>query len=154
MLILKLNSWKSDIKIRCFYFRWSSLHTIQSYPNHTIHINTHQYSSLLTQNSKHSTCSAIFWVSLVASAALPPVPSRGGQWCSEATTTSSRQPGAAASEPCGTSCGRCPAPWPRRAASAPPRCTGRRTTATWRSAGCCWRRGPRWTPEPTEASRT
>ena len=29
--------------------RMSSLYTIQAYPSHTIHINTHQYTSLLTQ---------------------------------------------------------------------------------------------------------
>ena len=34
-----------------------------------------------------------------------------------------------------------------------PRCTRRRTRATGRSAGCCWRRGPRWTPGTTVASR-
>ena len=65
---------------------------------------------------------------------------------SEATTTSSWRPRTAPSVPCGTCCGRRPAPQPRRTKTAGRRCTSRRATATSRSAGCCWRRGPRWRP--------
>ena len=74
------------------------------------------------------------------------LPGGGGPVASEATTTSSRRPSTATSAPCGTCCGRCPAPRPRRTSSAPLRCTGRRSTADRSSAGCCWRRGLRWTP--------
>ena len=132
--------------------------------------NTHQYTSIhfvvdskkiqnffpplvYLKDTKHSTCSTIFWVSVVASAALPPVPSRGGPWPSEAATTSSRRPPPVTSAGSGTCCGRCPAPWPRRTEAAPPRCTAQRTKATRRSAGCCWRRGPRSTPGLRKASR-
>ena len=86
----------------------------------------------------------------ISFADLPPV---RGPW-PEAATASSRRSSAAPWVPCGTSCRRSRAPWPRGTASwDPPRCMGRRSAGMWRSAGCCWRRGPRWTPGTSAASR-
>ena len=155
--MLKLNSWKSDLKTRCFMmFLFSIVFVCLRYIQ-SKHIQAIQYTSIhfvvdSKKDTKHSTCSTIFWVSVVASAALPPGP-RGGPWPSEAATTSSGRPGAVTSGGSGTCCGRCPAPWPRRTATGGPRCTRRRAKATRRSAGCCWRRGPRWTPGTSAASR-
>ena len=159
--MLKLNSWKSDLKTRCFMmFLFSIVFVCLRYIQ-SKHIQAIQYTSIhistlrcwLKKNRKHSTCSTIFWVSVVAFATLPPVPSRGGPWPPEAATTSSGRPTGVCSARCGTCCGRCPARWPRRTSTAAPRCTTRRSTATPRSAGCCWRLGPMWAPVAATASR-
>ena len=119
---------------------------IQAIQYTSIHINTHQYTSLLTQK-KYKTFD-VFHDFLGIRCGLC------GPWPPEATTTSTWRPGAVTSGGSATSCGRCPAPRPRRTATGGPRCTSRRrATATRRSARCCWRRGPRWTPGTTEASR-
>ena len=121
--MLKLNSWKSDLKTKCFMMflfsivfvmynpsiskpynthQYTSIHSnthqytsihinthqytsihINTHQYTSIHINTHQYTSIhfvvdSKKETKHSTCSTIFWVSVVASAALP-VPSGGGR---------------------------------------------------------------------------
>ena len=57
--MLKLNSWKSDLKTRCFMMflfsivfvclRYIQSKHIQAIQYTSIHINTHQYTSLLTQ---------------------------------------------------------------------------------------------------------
>ena len=144
---VRLIAWGHvEVMLRSCWDSWIVLK-----PNH------HVLELIVVTNFKfHSSSSlpgTIFWVSVVASAALPPVPSRGGPWPSEAATTSSRRPPPVTSAGSGTCCGRCPAPWPRRTEAAPPRCTAQRTKATRRSAGCCWRRGPRSTPGLRKASR-
>ena len=153
--MLKLNSWKSDLKTRCFMmFLFSIVFVCLRYIQ-SKHIQAIQYTSIhfVVDSKKIQNIRRV--PRFFGSPLWPLRPFRcppGAAACSEATTTSSWRPSMAASARCATSCGRCPAPWPGRTATGGPRCTRRRSEATRRSAGCCWR-GPRWTPGTTKASR-
>ena len=73
--MLKLNSWKSDLKTRCFMmFLFSIVFVCLRYnPSISKPYNTHQYTSIHFVVVQYtSTCSTIFWVSVVASAARGP----------------------------------------------------------------------------------
>ena len=127
-----------------------SLHSIQSN-----HIQTIQYTSThIDFDSKHSMLLCHDFLGLRCGLCGPSTGALPGRPVApEAATTSPGQLVLVVLARCATSCGRGPALWLQRRTTGGPCCTTRRARAAWRSARCCWRRGPRSRPGMTLASR-